>query len=222
MSTELITAESIDRLVDGELSPAERRALLLQLEDADGGWRRCALAFLEAQAWGREFTSSVNAPPVMLSTAQSREDRPALRVLQWLALAASLLVAFWLGGRTRSPAELPLLAADNPAKNAISPPLAVPPVEPLNPDDVMTVWARDAQGVAQPLHVPLVDADTVEKQLGVQFRPGMSPELKQQLEDRGYQVESRKRYAPLWLEQGQPLMLPVEDTRIVPVGRDIL
>jgi hypothetical protein len=50
----------------------------------------------------------------------------------------------------------------------------------------------------------------------------MSAELKQQLEDRGYQVESRRRYAPLWLEQGQPLMLPVEDTRIVPVGRDIL
>jgi hypothetical protein len=132
------------------------------------------------------------------------------------------MLTFWLGGVVRPPAEKSLVATENPAKNGDSSIVVVPPTEPLNPDDVMTVWAHDARGVAQPLHVPLVDADALDKQLGVQFRPGMSPELKQQLEDRGYQVESRKRYAPLWLDQGQPLILPVEDTRIVPVGRDVL
>lgn len=221
MSTELITAESIDRLVDGEMNSAERRELLLQLEDVEGGWRRCAMAFLEAQSWGREFASMV-APPAMTSTAQRLNTRPLLRALRWPALAASLLVAFWLGGVLGSPAEKFVTAADNSAKSDNSQIVTPPSVEPLNRDDVMTVWARDAQGVAQPLHVSLVDADAVDKHLGLQSRPGMSPELKQQLENRGYQVESRKRYAPLWLEQGQPLMLPVEDTRIIPVGRDIL
>lgn len=43
----------LDLLVDGELSPAEERALLLRLEAAPEGWRHCALAFLEAQAWKR-------------------------------------------------------------------------------------------------------------------------------------------------------------------------
>ena len=44
-------ARVLDRLVDGELSQAERRALLAALDDEPGGWRRCALAFLEAQSW---------------------------------------------------------------------------------------------------------------------------------------------------------------------------
>src|SRR5688572_17851334 len=44
-----------DRLVDGELSNDERRNLLQRLERAPEGWRRCALAFLEAQEWGREL-----------------------------------------------------------------------------------------------------------------------------------------------------------------------
>jgi hypothetical protein len=44
-----------DRLVDGELSEADRRTLLLQLEHEPEGWRRCALAFLEAQCWKEGF-----------------------------------------------------------------------------------------------------------------------------------------------------------------------
>ena len=40
-----------DRLVDDELSDTERRQLLASLDDEPGGWRCCALAFLEAQAW---------------------------------------------------------------------------------------------------------------------------------------------------------------------------
>src|ERR1017187_1735563 len=44
-----------DLLVDGELSEADRRALLLQLEHEPDGWRRCALAFLEAQCWKAEL-----------------------------------------------------------------------------------------------------------------------------------------------------------------------
>src|SRR5438477_7928584 len=49
----------LDRLVDGEVAEPQRRALLSRLEQSPGGWRRCALAFLEAQAW-REALS----PPV--------------------------------------------------------------------------------------------------------------------------------------------------------------
>jgi hypothetical protein len=41
----------IDRLVAGELTEVERRELLLSLESEPDGWRRCALAFLEDQAW---------------------------------------------------------------------------------------------------------------------------------------------------------------------------
>jgi hypothetical protein len=41
----------IDRIVDGELSPRQLREAVELLEHAPDGWRRCALAFLEAQCW---------------------------------------------------------------------------------------------------------------------------------------------------------------------------
>ena len=62
----------LDRLVDGELSENEYRRLLESFEETPGGWRRCALAFLEHQALQREFMSpavpaaapAATAPPV--------------------------------------------------------------------------------------------------------------------------------------------------------------
>ena len=42
---------AIDRLVADDLDADARRALLLQLDAHPDGWRRCALAFLEDQAW---------------------------------------------------------------------------------------------------------------------------------------------------------------------------
>jgi hypothetical protein len=41
--------EQIDLLVDGELEESQRRALLLNLDATPGGWKQCAIAFLEAQ-----------------------------------------------------------------------------------------------------------------------------------------------------------------------------
>ena len=46
---------TFDRLVDGELSADERRELLASLDQREEGWRRCALAFLEAHQWDSQF-----------------------------------------------------------------------------------------------------------------------------------------------------------------------
>jgi hypothetical protein len=43
--------QQLDRLVDGSLEEHDRRDFLIRLENEPDGWRRCALAFLEAQAW---------------------------------------------------------------------------------------------------------------------------------------------------------------------------
>src|SRR5690606_35965751 len=45
----------LDRLVDGELAPPEQQALLRHLDQIESGWRRCALAFVEAQVWKQEL-----------------------------------------------------------------------------------------------------------------------------------------------------------------------
>jgi len=106
----------LDRLVDGELPADQYRALLAALDEQPDGWRRCALAFLEAQAWRRDVGRLWDEParsgfpsvsrngqtlagerdPVLQS--QRRPGRGAKHVFAG-ALAVSLLLAFWLGSQ---------------------------------------------------------------------------------------------------------------------------
>jgi hypothetical protein len=60
-----------DRLVDGELSGAERRALLESLDARPQAWRRCALAFLEAQTWRKEFRELADERSAGAETAKA-------------------------------------------------------------------------------------------------------------------------------------------------------
>lgn len=98
-----------DLLVDGELSEPERRELLAGLDDEPGGWRCCALAFLEAQCWQDEFGSMTGQSDEPTSTApmstapvpQRSLTRPG-RVGTLLAMAASFLVALVLGSQLQS------------------------------------------------------------------------------------------------------------------------
>jgi hypothetical protein len=49
----------------------------------------------------------------------------------------------------------------------------------------------------------------------------MPANVRSSLQDGGYDVQSRQRYAPIWLENGQRLVVPVEDTKIVPVSQNV-
>ena len=55
-------------------------------------------------------------------------------------------------------------------------------------------------------------ADALDKEFGMQFQTGMPDDIRNQLKDNGYAVKSKRQYAPLWLENGRPMILPVEDT----------
>ena len=93
----------LDRLVDGELTEPERRELLQRLDAAPEGWRACALAFLEAQAWKKEFRSlSAEQPARFVNdseklTPRSKHSTRHTPLSTLLAMAASFLLAFTLG-----------------------------------------------------------------------------------------------------------------------------
>ena len=55
-----LSDEWLDRLVDDELSPEEYRELLRLIAQDPEGWKRCAQAFLEAQAWRKDL--AIGAP----------------------------------------------------------------------------------------------------------------------------------------------------------------
>ncbi|HEY3391774.1 MAG TPA: hypothetical protein VGK58_03650 [Lacipirellulaceae bacterium] len=219
-----------DRLVDGELSPAERRLLLASLDERPGGWRRCALAFLEAQCWSEGLGQLLREPEEsphareknhVVRAAVPREARR--RSALWLAFATGLLAAFTLGVLWRSGAPI---GVSNPAQRGTNIAQVIPPPTSSSPHatsaaDALTLWVRDEMGNARPLRVPLVDAGTLDQQLGLQFQTGLPADVRDRLQDRGFDVQSKRRYAPLWLENGRPMIVPVEDTRIVPVSQSV-
>lgn len=219
-----------DRLADGELSTAERQRLLASLDDRPGGWRRCALAFLEAQTWRsnlKQIVRESDANPSLVGASAPLGAQTRVRGPRLFAVAACVLMAFTLGLAMREDGLSLRNATPNPGDEiaAVADPPTAPstasprPAQKLN--DALTLWVRNEQGEAQPVRVPLVDAAALDRRLGVEFRPGLSDAARNQLRDRGYDVQSKQRYAPLWLENGRSMIVPVEDTRIVPVSHAV-
>jgi hypothetical protein len=215
-----------DRLVDGELPPGERRQLLSSLDGEPDGWRRCALSFLEAQSWREGFGELVTErvdDRVSDKTLVAPNRNGIKKGMSWIAIAAGLLVAYTLGAFSRNSGE-PIAAnyaGNGPLVADVVPPPRVVQPKAMTSPDALTLFVRDDTGQTRPLRVPLVDAETLEKQLGLHFRSGMPADVRAQLQNRGFDVRSKQSYAPLWLENGRPMFVPVEDTKIVPVGRNV-
>jgi hypothetical protein len=229
MSEEIQNDDALfDRLVDGELSEAERHWLLTSLDGRPDGWRRCALAFLEAQSWTghlRQLISdSISAHEA--GGAASRTAPPQFswrRGVSWFAIAASMLIAFSLGSMQRGPQHLVVgvpPATESPLVAVSPPPSQVAP-QGTAADDALTFWVRDDSGKPRPMRVPLVDAGTLDRELGTSFQSSIPRSVRERLQQRGFDLQSKRRYAPLWLENGRPMIVPVEDTKIVPVNRNV-
>lgn len=238
----LLDDVAIDRLVDGELAAEERLSIIAALETHPDGWRRCALAFLESQSLREQLgaiavdlgdgpespasssRSSRQAVELANVAPPSETRSPAYRVLNWLAVAACLLVAFGIGWQTSlrslTPAEEGSLVAQDDQPVAEQPQQTAPaPAAELDARDALTLVVRDASGAPQRLRVPLVEAD----QMGGAVTEAWQP-LRQQLRDSGLDLKVRRRYAPLFIENPQglaPMIVPVDDATVTPVSREV-
>jgi anti-sigma factor RsiW len=109
--SEPIDQQWLDRLVDGELSEEEERAVIARLADTRDGWQRCAWTFLEHRCWQRAADVMTYSSPTV--AAGDRATRVAHARQPWkgthlLALAAMFLVALGVGMFVpRSPFRLP-------------------------------------------------------------------------------------------------------------------
>lgn len=223
----------LDRLVDGELSVDKRRQLLESFDKRPEGWRRCALAFLEAQSWREELGQLAhNSRSDRLQPTFHGSDSAIGRkvhwssIATWFAMAASLLVAFSLGVLQRNLIPSPVGGSVAHSGQIAQAPSSSQPAQPLpsaNPkrNDAVTLFVKDDSGRMQPIRVPLVDAHTLDKELGMKFQTGVPDDVRNRLKNDGYAVKSKRQYAPLWLENGRPMVLPVEDTNIVPVSNSV-
>jgi hypothetical protein len=205
----------IDRLVDGELPEAERRELLLLFDTEPDGWRRCALAFLEAQTWRQALTpvvaasgvgrlesskgvsSGFSTPFASGSGRATRFWRPAARLS---GLAAAIVLAFTLGWFLhRQPgAVLPDSRSVGPQVESVVERSAQPP------QNGSIKVARKDSNSTQPVRVA-ADVDPLAKDL-------------QKLQQQGYRVETQPRLVSLESKDGRKLKLPVQEVRIRYIG----
>lgn len=190
----------IDRLVDGELPEADRRALLARLDaEPDGsGWRRLALASLEARCWSEALAPA--AAPVAHPRPVAVRPRASAR----LAAAAGLVLAFTAGWLTRggppggsgagpggAPPGLVSAGAGAGAGKVPAPPPPPPPAP--EPDE------------------PAREALAADAGPGVDLDAGRWARL-------GYLVESRQRVVSVGLDDGRKVAVPVNEVRFRYVG----
>lgn len=234
MKSEFLDAAGFDRLVDGELSAAEYRALLAALDQEPDGWQRCAMAFLEAQAWRCEISGirrgQDHATPADRAVAATNHG--ARRWLPLLAVAASFIVAF-LGGLYVQQRIDALERRGGQLAQGSNPVHKQPAHEALRPEDEFLAEGQEPQSLgnirlvvdggpgneAQPIDVPVYDLRQVGPQWLTQDRSILPPEVIEALHRRGRKVESQIQFLPLPLDEGRQIVLPVEQIQITPVSR---
>ena len=213
----------LDRLVDGELSADERRALLASLDDEPGAWRRCALAFLESQSWRWQLSRLAAEPLVCKASADvavANQARGRRRFWEFgLAIAASLLVAFGLGTRF-APTQQAAIEQAAPAETRIDlatdddPEQAAQIAEESPKWETLTLAATDGADGDDPFQLRVLNADEPEQDWALDEESGLPASLQSLLEASGLQVERQRRLLPIDLSDGRRMVVPVEEIDI--------
>jgi hypothetical protein len=227
-----------DRLVDDELSEEQRRELLGRLDDEPGGWRRCALAFLESQCWkqalGRtpQELEEVRKPTVTKNPRRSPWTE-RLRLLS--AMAASFLVALGLGSWARqawiahpgvsgttsqfasSAGDVPRLPAPDQPETSLASAPSKTTVMP-NPWHMVTVSAP-SDGRPRPLiDMPAIVRDRFDEQWLRSLPPTIPDDVMRALVRTGHQVQQRRELVPVPLNDGRQLVVPVDHVDVHYIG----
>jgi hypothetical protein len=137
-----------------------------------------------------------------------------------LAAAAALFFAFGVGWAARGP-SLPGASVRSPMAANTLPTTGGETAKQQPAQDVLTMWILDDEGERRMLEVPLVDADALDQRFGTQFRTGIPDNLRRQWQESGFEVRTVQKYAPFWIGEDRPLVVPIEDIQIVPVSRQV-
>lgn len=213
----------LDRLVDGELTEADRKQLLMALDDEPGAWRRCALAFLESQAWRGDFTAARSEPAPTASPAESSVVLPAKpsRFFETcLAIAASVMVAFGLGAWIRGEwqtSDTPSQFAGHNASHALPAATVVGHQAPWHRAKVNFNDAG-ASGVRE-LEVPIVEAPSVSAEWLNHHASAMPADVEQELKRSGHRITKHRALVPVQADDGRMLLMPVEQVDVEPQPR---
>jgi hypothetical protein len=219
----------IDKLIDDELDEDQRRQLLSGLDAQPDGWRTCALAFLEAQAWRRGMKSSLELVGQVVAASRGNTSAasrfPAVvpgrkpdrfAVLYWPSLAAAILVSFATG--VASQRFLPHNLANGGPHVGPSHAATESNLDLLNVANTEATNVRPAHSHTTVL--PLALPDSVETPSGPEgeYASALREQMLGILERSGSHIRREHRVVPIHLRDGRRAILPVEDVYVTPVS----
>jgi hypothetical protein len=231
-----------DRIVDGGLTPGELRGAINRLDREPDGWKRCAVAFLEAQCW-RESMRAMEESTVSTAAARSfavpQATAFSMRVRhRWLRgpIAAGIIAASfalgWLGHASRpTPAagQSTLAAAAQPVSASAIRVGPLPAIE-RSDDQYRQRWTD----VARPVMRVRVGSESAQADVPILAGPGINEEwLRNQpppvnehslvvLQQHGYQVDQRRRLITTTLPDGRRVAVPIDQVQIRYTGNNPL
>jgi hypothetical protein len=202
-----LSNEWLDRLVDGELGDAERKAVLARLDAEPDGWRRCALAFLEAQTWREVLRSPIVSKPVAIPTRRRWSYPIAI-------LAASVATAFGLGFAAAGWSIRPDVETSSSSivEHRATPLPKANETAPASESPVVTFFPT------------LVAFGSGQATLGQWLRgkdSSVPAHVKREWERQGYEVDDVKRVVSVELDDGQELAIPFEEVQLRYVGQTV-
>ena len=228
----------LDRLVDGELSDAEYREALVALDSHPDGWRRCALAFLEAQAWGRDLGALRTEKPVAVVVASGSSHKWSWQYVMTLAVAsaASFFLMFSvarylqkqdLGRGFRNdmtarglPSQPDADQAGNRNQQFVNDTASEANRNELNsaPMGRYQLVVNGDSGTPQAVEMPVFAADDPRAGLLLDEYASIPRDMIRELQKRGNEVERHRKWIPVQANSGTPMYVPVDELQITPVS----
>lgn len=218
--------EQLDRLVDGELPRGEYDRLLKSFDENPQGWRRCALAFLEAQAWQKEMAADRNIPAV--GPRPEPKTPPSSREFNWtpvLAVAASFLIAFALGlsfrldwfgtGQANDPSYI-AEQESQPNSEGTATPRSDVPESTVDSEKIRLVLDR-GDGTGQPIDLPVMEWSPDRQRMLAQPSIPVPPEVQRMLQQAGHELRTKRRFVPFQTQDGREVLIPLDQLEITPV-----
>jgi len=211
-----------DLLVDGQLDEPRRRELLTGLDDRPGGWRRCALAFLEAQSW-REAMDAFAHPRAAVPAAAPPQAAPRKRrsrrdlVTTLLGVAASFLLGIGITSWQHDMQQkgIPVGGGPSMAKVAADDAFGYPG----SGQNVqwVSLSSKGADGRPHTVQLPAVARDRLDENWLRSLPSAIPEDLSRSLQQAGHGVQSSRQLIPFRLKDGRRLVVPVDqlDVRYV-------
>ncbi len=230
-----------DRLVDGELTEVERRTMLSSLDREPGGWRRCALAFLEAQCWqdslrdpskGRVADSDAPPPSHVIRAARPKSHW-LVHVRTAMAMAACFMAALLIGSLLPRSGGVPTASAPSSTSSDATSQFA------SLPSGASTVAGQDAAGQSQPqaapdgawrlvtlspsdrdgsagVQVPAVERPNIDEAWLRSVPPAIPDDVLQALQRTGHEVQQQRQFVPVPMKDGRVLVVPIDQVDVHP------